>query len=617
MHPPTHGIAVNFIKELKQRRLAQILASYLAAGFIGLEVIGHFVERGVVPDIAYEVGLEWYLVGIGAALIIGWYHGEKGEQGVPVSERLMLAGLAVVALAISGSSIAGYVVDLNRRLAAAESELELSRIAVTYFEDLSPDGELQFLAEGLTEGLIEELTSVRSLDVVSRNGVAPFRGSTLTRDSIARILEAGTLVDGAVEREGEVVRVDLRLVDGQSGATMERASFERPADALFAIRDQISREAAIMLRGWLGEEVQMRRTERATEDVRAWAMYQRAEKARKDAMAASHSHDPDAARALLQDADGLAEQAATLDPGWTAPRVLRATLEYQLSRLGRDRDELVRHVEKGLGHAQSALGSDPGNAEALAVRGTIRYWRYLQRLDADPEVQAELLAGAQADLERAVDIDPALADAHQVLSHLYYRDNRAQAVLAARTAYQEDAYLEVADEVLSRLFNGNYDLEQFTQARRWCEEGHRRFPSDPRFTECQLLLMTTPEVAANPEQAHRLVAALDTLLPDHDDLRRGYAWLMVGGVLARAGMRDSADVVLRGVRDRITPEEDPNRELLQFEAAMRTLMGDADGAIALLQRYAAVNPHASFEHHWWWRDLRGHPALPRTTASRH
>ena len=69
-------------------------------------------------------------------------------------------------------------------------------IAVLYLEDLSPEGNLGHVADGLTEGLINELSRVSGLDVVSRNASAAFRGSTLPDDRIARALGVGTLIRG-------------------------------------------------------------------------------------------------------------------------------------------------------------------------------------------------------------------------------------------------------------------------------------------------------------------------------------------------------------------------------------------------------------------------------------
>src|SRR5947208_3310757 len=96
--------------------------------------------------------------------------------------------------------------------------LDRNRVAVLYFNDESHDSSLGFLADGLTEALIDQLHGIRALDVVSRSGVAPFRGRDIARDSIARTLAAGTLVEGDVENLGSRVRVTVRLIDGPSGA---------------------------------------------------------------------------------------------------------------------------------------------------------------------------------------------------------------------------------------------------------------------------------------------------------------------------------------------------------------------------------------------------------------
>ena len=84
------------------------------------------------------------------------------------------------------------------------------RIAVLYFDDRSPDGNLRYLADGLTEGLIYELGQVRALSVISRYGVAPYRNANVTPDSVARSLDVGTLVEGTVAKSGNRDRGILR-----------------------------------------------------------------------------------------------------------------------------------------------------------------------------------------------------------------------------------------------------------------------------------------------------------------------------------------------------------------------------------------------------------------------
>src|SRR6267154_1249172 len=115
-----------------------------------------------------------------------------------------------------------------------------NRVAVLYFTDESRDSSLRYLADGLTESLIDQLSAIRALDVVSRNGVAPFRGRDVARDSIARALDAGTLVEGEVEPVGSRARVTIRLVDGASSADVRRHSCELPIGAPLAIRDALT-----------------------------------------------------------------------------------------------------------------------------------------------------------------------------------------------------------------------------------------------------------------------------------------------------------------------------------------------------------------------------------------
>jgi hypothetical protein len=205
-----------------------------------------------------------------------------------------------------------------------------------------------------------------------------------------------------------------------------------------------------------------------------------------------------------------------------------------------------------------------------------------------------------------------LASAYSTLSHLYYQvDDVPAAVLAARRADEQDAYLSVARDVLFRLFVGSLDLEQFSQADRWCNEETRRFARDPRSPECQLMLMTTPARAPDVERAWQLVALLDTVTPE---VSRAYvrleSRLRTGGVIARAGLKDSARHVLDRTRAATTRAADPGQELLAIEAYQRTLLGDRDEAIALLTRYSAANP-GHFERgkdiSWWWRELRDDP----------
>ena len=308
-------------------------------------------------------------------------------------------------------------------------------------------------------------------------------------------------------------------------------------------------------------------------------------------------------------ADSLFQQAEVGDETWVEPVLLRAEVAYSLFRIVDEPGEALAEAEA---HAERALAMDPDHAEAHMLRGIARYTRWLLQLTHDETESDRLLDDARSDLEFAVNTDGTLARANNTLSHLFYQlpGEEVNVVLYARRAYEADAYLSAASDILLRLYNGYYDLEQPAQAGRWCDEGIRRFPDDLRFSVCQLWLMTTDLHAPDVAEAWRLAERIAAMVPDQESaLSVGEARLLVGGVLARANLPDSARAVMLGARRDQTI--DPGLNLVFYEAYMRVLLGDQDEAIDLLKRWLVANPE---EDHgleagmnWWWRPLQSHP----------
>ena len=519
---------------------------------------------------------------------------------------------AVIAAAAAALIVAGWAVFSPRgsaRPTAATDAMAVRRVAVLYFQDLSPDSSLGFLADALTEGLIDQLSEVRTLTVISRNGVIPFRGTDLSRDSVARAVGAGTLVEGSVEPVRDRVRVTVRLVDGASGSDLlRRATFEQPAGNLLAIRDTLAVQVARVLRERLGDEVRLREEQAGTRSVEAWTLLQQAERLRKNAEALAQGGKIDSATAVFTRADSVLAGAERIDARWVEPILLRGQIFDRRGRMMR----MAPLLEQGLSHARRAVALAPGDARALELRGTLRYRTWFIFRPPDPNAAAALLDSAKQDLERAVAIDPGLASAFSTLSHLYYQTKDLQAAaLAARRAYEEDAYLSNTADILARLFFASYDLDQQRQAQRWCQEGARRFPRDYRFRECQLYMMTRLEEPDIP-RAWGLLAAIDSLTPP---TRREKFHLqdqmLVAAVIARAALPDSSHRVIE--RSRASAELDPEHDIVALEAFVRTLLGEQDEAIRLLQQYVAANPEHSFrttgDISWWWRDLQKHPGF--------
>ena len=530
---------------------------------------------------------------------------------------LASAGVGVVVLAAA----AWFLFGRGSGDGSDTGGLAQNRVAVLYFNDDSRDSSLGYLADGLTEALIDQLSGIRAIDVVSRNGVAPFRGRDVARDSVARALNAANLVDGEVENLGARERVTIRLVDGASGADVRRQTFELPAGAQLALRDSVAKQAALFLRERLGDEIRIREERAATRSVDAWTLVQRAERARKDGEAALTRVPPDSSFTGFNQADSLLAAAERADPAWLEPVLQRGQLALTRARLlQRQPPVAARWIQAGTDQVNRALRREPSSAPGLQLRGTLRYAQWRLNLDPEPSRRAALLDSAQADLEAAVRVDPQLAAAQATLSHLLYaRKDVVSAVLAARAAYEADAYLRDAEVILDRLFYGSYDLAQFGEAQRWCGEGARRFPRSFRFVDCQLWLLTTPNADLEIERAWRLAARADSLTPAPQlPYRTRQRAILVASVIGRAGRGDSAERVLAAAR---TPDQkiDPTQELVGFEALARTLMGQDDQAMEILKRYVAINPEHSFTRngmiHWWWRSLERRPDFQAVLAT--
>lgn len=278
--------------------------------------------------------------------------------------------------------------------------------------------------------------------------------------------------------------------------------------------------------------------------------------------------------------------------------------------------EAAGWIEEGLEHANAALALAPEDPDALELRGTLRYWRYLLDLESDPQEAQRLLESAEADLRRAVDLEPNQAGAWAILGHLVNNTgDTAGAKMAAVRAYQADAYMRNADVILWRLYTGSYDLGDRPEARHWCDELGRRFPDDHRYIECRLWQMTMPGAEADVELAWELAETYEELAPAGEgELNRRWSRMAVAAVIARAGGADSARAVAN--RNRGNPSFDPTRDLAYVEAFVRALVRDDQQAVRLLTEFvAAVGAGRADLEFWWFDELRDDPGYQSLLAA--
>ncbi|HVF40370.1 MAG TPA: hypothetical protein VM939_10750, partial [Gemmatimonadaceae bacterium] len=505
--------------------------------------------------------------------------------------------------------------------AADTGQLEAKRVAVLYFEDVSPGAKLAYLADGLTESLIDCLQEIDALDVVSKDGVSKFRGTDVNADSIAQEFSAGTIVRGTVEEQGEQVHVSVRLVDGNSGTDIKRQSFDQPKGDVFAVRDTIVSRVANFLRERIGDEVRLRDARSGTSNVAAWTAMQRGAKLRRDAVLQAAKGDTIASAQNFIRADSLLAQAETLDPRWVDPVTERSRVALARASAVRGAVQAKPFLQQGITHANRALTINPRHSPSLTARGLSLYRQWALALYTTPTEAKGLLDRSANDLKAAVEIDKTNAEAWSQLSQIRNaQDDLTGAKLAALRAYEEDAYLQGTDRVLWRLYTSSYDLEEFPDALKYCETGGARFPENPLFVRCRLWLFTTNSRPADPAEAWKDYEKLKALTPKAAWEYQGReAAILVAAALARANQQDSARALLLATRvsPALTATVDPEGSLITIEAFVRTLFNtsqDTDEAFKLMRKYLSSNPahRTNFRESqsWWWNALKADPRFP-------
>ncbi len=475
----------------------------------------------------------------------------------------------------------------------------LSRgVAILYFTDASSDHSLGYLADGLTEALIDSLRKLGFARVISRDGVSRYRDVGIPRDSIARALNVGSLVQGRLDETGGSLRATVWTTDGVSGRNARPRTVQAASNDVLGLQQKLVSTVITILR-----ELPRSPSDRGA----SWILVQRAEKLRKDGVSAAAAGDSSTAVVYFAQADSLLAQAESADPTWVNPIALRSTVALDRARSARSRLLREPWVDLGLAHAERALKLDLTSVDAREMRGRLRYERWM--LTDEKERADALLKGAREDLMYVTRREPTRAPAWMALSSVHSQlHDRASSYLAATRAYEEDAYFSGVENILRQLYATSYDREEFATAMKWCNEGAKRFPRNWSFVSCKLVMRLTPAVASDADSAWSEVKLLEALVPEADrgrQVRRHRMYVAV--TLAKSGLKDSARRVMES--SRAGPDIDSLGQLLTAEALARTFLdtpADTLEAFRLLRAYVTRQQVHGFAstNHWWWRGLK-------------
>lgn len=272
-------------------------------------------------------------------------------------------------------------------------------LAVLPFADLSESGDHAYLADGLAEELLGLLGRFSVLRVPARSSSFQFRDRMTSPREVGAALGVRYLVEGSVRRDGEQVRINVRLLEADTGFALWSESYSRGLAGLFALQADIATQVARALQVVLVEPA--RSTARALEDAgaaggEAYLEYLQA----RQLMGSWGTADLETAIAHLQNAIALAPDFA---PAYT--RLAEAMLMEANNRGNNERMEVQDTV---LALIEKSLALDPDLGEAYGLRAGLR-----------PDGEEALM---EQDLRQSIALSPSYTTAYRWLAeHLYFQ----------------------------------------------------------------------------------------------------------------------------------------------------------------------------------------------------
>lgn len=628
-----------------------VIAKHWSEPVPSVEVVRHTVPQGVqavlecalakVPADRYATAGEFaralaaVMPGSGPVVVSG----RSAGHSPPASRRVLFRRHAwrwmalAILIAVGGVFVAQAVA--HRVTDSGGSVLDPKRIAVLYFEDLSPTSMPSYLADAFTETLIDQLGTVQALHVISAAGVRPFKNRPMRVDSIARALGVGTIISGSVQRTDDSVRLAVRLVDAASGQQLYSVTILQPLSTIFRLQDSLTTEMAFALRQQLGDVIAVRTHQASTKSQRAWEEALLASQTIQAALIANRGPDEKRAGELMLRADALYARAESLDGKWPLPTFKRATIAWLMGQsdngvappgtepngqpASTDTSTRMRWESRALRLADASLRKGTDSADVLRLRAAVLYdraWRGMGRGASD-----SLFRAAEAGFQAAVNARPNLASAWAGLADIYFRDGRfADAADAAQRAYRADAFFEVRATISNGFFAALYS-ERFEEAKTWCDTGLSRYPDDPQFAECRLRLLgwTAGRKPGDVTRAWRVLGDIERR--DSTGMLKA-SWasrrFMVAATIVRAGLRDSALRVIERIREEQPAPSGPPSGRLE-EAWVRLLLGERERALMLVQQHLARAPMAApaVSRSPWFVSLHGDPRFEAAVRQAH
>ena len=316
------------------------------------------------------------------------------EPAAPTSRRLALIGGLVLVLIVaigwwwttrpSGSKGENQ----SGRRSAASLPISQKSIAVLPFVDMSQAKDQEYFCDGISEEILDTLAKVEGLRVVARTSSFSFKGKNADVGEVANKLNVQNVLEGSLRREGNRIRITAQLINARDGFHLWSETYERELKDVFAVQDEITRAIVDALKVKLA----VAPPARARQNTEAYDLY-------LQGLYFSNKSDEENLRKSLS----LFQRALDKDPNFARAWAGIAKAWYWLA------DAYVKPLEAypaGRTAALKAISLDEKDAEAHCYLGEAK-----RVLDWD-------FTGEEAELKRALQLDPNSATAHLLMSFL-------------------------------------------------------------------------------------------------------------------------------------------------------------------------------------------------------
>jgi TolB-like protein len=245
----------NFFSELKRRNVYKVAVAYAVVAWLLIQVATQVFPFFEIPNWAVRLVVLAVIAGFPIALIIAWAF-ELTPEGIKSTEDADATakqshGRAWVYVAIIGAVLSLGLFVLGRYTAntgaprhSQATAAPQKSIAILPFENLSEEKANAYFAEGIKDEILTKLAAVRDLKVISRTSTAKYQSKPDNLKAVAQELGVSTILEGAVQRAGDKVRVNVQLIDAQTDGHLWAKSYDRDFKDILGVESEVARQIA-------------------------------------------------------------------------------------------------------------------------------------------------------------------------------------------------------------------------------------------------------------------------------------------------------------------------------------------------------------------------------------